>query len=136
MSGLVREFLFVYGTLKRGSDNAMRRLLAMRARFVSDGWFNGRLYQVSWYPAAMPSELPQDRVYGEVYELTDPGILARLDDYEECGERHAVPWEYRREICPVSPAGGAVIRAWVYVYNRDVSNLCRIASGDFAVQSA
>lgn len=131
------EYLFVYGTLRRGSDNEMYRLLATHARFLAEGWFNGRLYQVTWYPGAIPSALPQDKVHGEVYELPEPAhLLPSIDDYEECSEQYPEPREYRREKCSISIDGGEVIEAWVYIYNRDAGNLRRIASGDFFKQSS
>lgn len=130
-------YLFVYGTLRRGSDNDMYRLLAAQAHLLAPGWFNGQLYRVNWYPCAIPSTLPQERVYGEVYVLSDPDtLLPQLDDYEECSERYPEPREYRREQRPVTLAGGEVIAAWIYLYNREVAGLQRIASGDFFEQPA
>lgn len=132
----IKEYLFVYGTLRRDSNNDMYRLLARHARFLSDGWFNGKLYNVTYYPCAIPSEIPEDKVYGEIYELLDPEyILPSLDDYEECSEKFPDPKEYRREMRQISLVNGDVIGAWVYIYNLDVGNLHPIKSGDFFNQN-
>lgn len=131
-----REYLFVYGTLRRDSNNDMYKLLARHAKFLSDGWFNGKLYNVTYYPCAISTEMPDDKVYGEVYELPHPDfILPILDEYEECGEKFPTPQEYRREKKQIYVTNEGMVDAWVYIYNRDVSHLRRIESGDFYNQS-
>ncbi|HUV99511.1 MAG TPA: gamma-glutamylcyclotransferase family protein [Gallionella sp.] len=132
MANPIKNYLFVYGTLRRDGDNDMYKLLARHARFLCDGWFNGKLYNVTYYPCAVPSDIPEDKVYGEVYELLEPEyILQKLDDYEECSEKFPPPREYRREIRSIHIANDDVIDAWIYIYNYDVGNLRQIKSGDF-----
>ena len=73
--------VFVYGTLRRDlADNAVTRAFRAGARFVADGWLPGALYAVGWYPALV--ETGPGHVRGEVWELTAPGLLRVLDEYE------------------------------------------------------
>jgi len=126
------QYLFVYGTLRRCSDNDMRKLLELDAEFLSCAWFNGKLFKVTYYPCAIPSVDPSDRVYGELYRLKSPKyILEKLDDYEECSDKYPDPKEYIRESKLVHASTGDSIRAWIYIYNRSVEGLVQIMSGDF-----
>jgi gamma-glutamylcyclotransferase (GGCT)/AIG2-like uncharacterized protein YtfP len=72
-------YVFVYGTLKRGSDN--HRELAGQ-RFVGPARTSPafRLYQLNGYPGMV--EAPDGlSIEGELWEV-DPGGLDRLDRFE------------------------------------------------------
>ncbi|WP_445766002.1 gamma-glutamylcyclotransferase family protein [Rheinheimera sp.] len=126
------EFLFVYGTLRQNANHPMHQQLATHARFVAMACLQARLYQVSYYPGAVPSSFACDQVIGELYQLLQPEqLLPLLDNYEECGPGFAQPQEYRRELQQVALEDGASVSAWVYIYNRDTSALTQIPSGDF-----
>lgn len=126
------EHLFVYGTLRRDATHEMSRFLAAHAEHLGAASFQGRLYRISWYPGAVPSDDPADQVRGDVYELRDVElVLARLDDFEACGPGHSEPTEYLRKRETVRLTDGRLLEAWVYVFNRAVDRLERIASGDF-----
>lgn len=127
------DYLFVYGTLRRDSRSEMFHLLARHAVFVGDSTFQGKLFRVDYYPGVVASENPNDVVHGEVYKLIASDIvLARLDDYEECGPGYPEPHEYIRRKQNVTLNGeGSVIPAWIYLYNRPIAGLELIPSGDF-----
>ena len=126
------EFIFVYGTLRRGGAAAPRRLLERHGRYLAEGALAGRLYEVRGYPGLILSNLPGDRVHGELYRITRAAPLLRLlDEYEGCSPSHPRPHEYVRRKCPVLTAEGAAVPAWVYVYNRSVRALRRITCGDY-----
>lgn len=129
------ERLFVYGTLTRASSHPLAQELAQRAVFEGEARFNGRLYLVSHYPAVVPSDLPEEWVHGEVFVIRDPGFLVALDRYEECGPEDPQPTEYRRLQQNVVMESGESVAAWMYVYNRPVADLRRIASGQFHPES-
>lgn len=127
------DYLFVYGTLRRNGENGVNRLLAPYADFVGAAVYQGRLYRVDDYPGAVPSDRPQDRVYGEVYRLRCPDTaLARLDEYEECGPAFPAPAEYLRRKQRVTLKSGEAVAAWVYIYNRPTARLQPIPSGEFS----
>lgn len=125
-------FIFVYGTLRKGTAAPMHRILARHGKFVADGFMQGRLYDVGDYPGAIESDSPGDRVYGELYRIANGGVvLPILDQYEGCTGKFPAPHEYIRNKLPVTRLGGGKVSAWVYLFNHDVSGLERIASGDY-----
>jgi gamma-glutamylcyclotransferase (GGCT)/AIG2-like uncharacterized protein YtfP len=123
--------LFVYGTLMRGFDHPMAKLLSRSAEFVGEAHCQGRLYLVTHYPGLVLSDAADDVVFGELVRLHRPEeSLATLDEYEGCGPGVASP-QYLRQVLAVTRDDGTVSEAWTYVYNRPVAKLTRIASGRF-----
>jgi len=131
------NLLFVYGTLRQRNANAMAAYLAARAEFVTGGWFQGQMYQITYYPGVIASDQPCDRVYGEVYRLNDAqAVLAVLDDYEECGAQYTQPAEYQRVSTSIIGVDGCVLEpVWIYLYQWPLAGKARIASGDFMQQT-
>jgi gamma-glutamylcyclotransferase (GGCT)/AIG2-like uncharacterized protein YtfP len=129
---MTSDRLFVYGTLMRGFDHPMARLLTANADFLGDAHCRGRLYLVRHYPGLVLSGDPADIVRGELYRLREPDALLReFDIYEACGEGFAEPTEYIRQMLPVMLADGTAGEAWTYIYNWPVTELPLIASGRF-----
>jgi gamma-glutamylcyclotransferase (GGCT)/AIG2-like uncharacterized protein YtfP len=96
----------------------------------------GRLYRVSWYPGAVDSADPAQRVHGEVWALEDPKrALAWLDDYEGIA-RPGESGDYGRLERPVQLATGAELTAWVYLYQREVTRLQAISDGRWSAATA
>jgi gamma-glutamylcyclotransferase (GGCT)/AIG2-like uncharacterized protein YtfP len=129
---MTSDRLFVYGTLMRGFDHPMARLLSANADFLGPATCRGRLYLVKHYPGLLLSDDPADLVFGELYRLRQrDAMLREFDMYEACGEGFAQPTEYLRQTLQVALDDGAASEAWTYVYNWPVTNLPRIASGRF-----
>ena len=129
---MTSDHLFVYGTLMRGFDHPMARLLSRSADFIGEARCRGRLYRVKHYPGLVLSDDADDVVFGELFRLRRPAeCLREFDMYEACGEGFAEPTEYVRRMLQVAPGNGAVSEAWTYVYNWPVAHLPRIASGRF-----
>jgi gamma-glutamylcyclotransferase (GGCT)/AIG2-like uncharacterized protein YtfP len=129
---MISDLLFVYGTLMRGFEHPMARLLSANAEFLGEATCRGRLYLVKHYPGLVLSEDPGDIVFGELYRLQERcALLREFDMYEACGEGFAAPTEYVREMLPVTLGDGEAGEAWTYIYNWPVTNLPRIASGRF-----
>ena len=129
---MTSDRLFVYGSLMRGFDHPMARLLSANADFVGEAKCRGRLYLVKHYPGLLLSDDPADLVFGELYRLRQrDAMLREFDMYEACGESLAQPTEYLRQALQVALDDGAASEAWTYVYNWPVTNLPRIASGRF-----
>jgi gamma-glutamylcyclotransferase (GGCT)/AIG2-like uncharacterized protein YtfP len=103
------DHLFVYGTLRRGSNNEVARLLQGQARFVGNARMQGRLWGLGRYPGAVPAANRDEWVRGEVYQMDDPtGLLAVLDEYEG--------FDFERGISSVQLDEGRTIECWVYLY--------------------
>ena len=129
---MTSDRLFVYGTLMRGFDHPMAKLLSRSADFLGEATCRGRLYLVKHYPGLVLSDDPADVVFGELYRLRAPDELLReFDMYEACGEGFAEPTEYVRQMLPVTSEGHSDDDAWTYIYNWPVAQLSRIASGRF-----
>jgi gamma-glutamylcyclotransferase (GGCT)/AIG2-like uncharacterized protein YtfP len=129
---MTSDLLFVYGTLMRGFDHPMARLLAAHADFLGQAACRGRLVLVKHYPGLLLSDAPSEVVHGELFRLRAPDELLReLDMYEACGEGFPEPTEYLRELIEVRGDDGSVGQAWTYVYNWPVTDLPVIASGKF-----
>ena len=129
---MISDRLFVYGTLMRGYDHPMAKLLAANADFLGQATCRGRLYLVRHYPGLLTSDDPADIVHGELFRLRERDALLReLDMYEACGEGFAEPTEYVRRMLSVKLADGTASEAWTYLYNWPVAHLPRIASGRF-----
>ena len=128
----MQDRLFVYGTLMRGFDHPMAKLLSRSADFIGEASCRGRLYRVKHYPGLVLSDDASEVVFGELYQLRQPvELLREFDMYEACGEGFAEPTEYLRQMLSVTLRDGAVSEAWTYVYNWPVAHLPRIASGRF-----
>ncbi|HVV40408.1 MAG TPA: gamma-glutamylcyclotransferase family protein [Nitrobacter sp.] len=129
---MMLDLLFVYGTLMRGYDHPMSRLLSANAVFEGEATCRGRLHLIRHYPGLVLSDAAADVVHGELYRLREPDALLReFDMYEACGEGFPEPTEYVRRVLPVSRADGGAADAWTYIYNWPVTDLPRIVSGRF-----
>jgi gamma-glutamylcyclotransferase (GGCT)/AIG2-like uncharacterized protein YtfP len=129
---MTSNHLFVYGTLMRGFDHPMAQLLSRSADFIGEARCRGRLYLIKHYPGLVPSDEPDDAVFGELYRLRSAAELLReFDMYEACGEGFKEPTEYVRRVLAVTSGEGAASEAWTYLYNWPVAHLPRIASGRF-----
>ncbi|KJC44978.1 hypothetical protein UP09_15245 [Bradyrhizobium sp. LTSP885] len=129
---MISDLLFVYGTLMRGFDHPMAKLLAANADFLGEAQCRGRLYLVKHYPGLANSADPADIVHGELFRLRAPEVMLReFDMYEACGEGFAPPTEYVREMLPVTLADGSAGKAWTYIYNWPATDLPLIESGRF-----
>jgi gamma-glutamylcyclotransferase (GGCT)/AIG2-like uncharacterized protein YtfP len=86
------------------------------------------LYDVGPYPALRPGRTAAEHVRGVVIEFADgAAALPLLDAYEEA----VAATLYVRRRCRARLANGRTVTAWVYIYNRPVTGLQRIASGDW-----
>ena len=132
---MISDRLFVYGTLMRGFDHPMAKLLSRSADFLGEARCQGRLYLIKHYPGLVLSDNPTDIVSGELYRLRDrDALLGEFDMYEACGEGFPEPTEYLRQMLQVKLADGTAGEAWTYVYNWPVTGLPHIASGKFLEQ--
>jgi gamma-glutamylcyclotransferase (GGCT)/AIG2-like uncharacterized protein YtfP len=122
--------LFVYGSLMASAGHAMGERLRREARLLGAATIQGRLYKISWYPGAVASRDPGERVHGEVYALAQPSrALAWLDRYEGIAPGTTRYAEYERVEQPVRLASGEEIAAWVYLYRGDVAGLSTAPDG-------
>lgn len=126
------SYLFVYGSLLKDQDNAMACFLQEHSTFINEGFFNGRLYQVSWFPGAVLSDQKSDRVYGHIFQLNDDRVVFPvLDDYEGIGESYEEPQLFKKVLVSVRLKNGQNLNCWTYLYNRSVDELQQITTGNY-----
>jgi gamma-glutamylcyclotransferase (GGCT)/AIG2-like uncharacterized protein YtfP len=129
---VISDLLFVYGTLMRGYEHPMARLLSANAEFLGEASCRGKLYKVKHYPGLVLSNDAGDIVFGELYRLRAvDDLLREFDMYEACGEGFPEPTQYVRQMLPVTLADGSKRDVWTYIYNWPVTGLSRIESGRF-----
>ncbi len=128
------DLLFVYGTLMRGYDHPMSRLLSSNAAFEGEARCRGRLHLIRHYPGLVLSDDRADIVH---WRTLSPArardrCCAEFDMYEACGEGFKEPTEYLRQVLPASRRGDGVLRveAWTYLYNWPVDKVAADRVGD------
>ena len=130
---MISDRLFVYGTLMRGFDHPMAKLLSVNADFLGEARCRGRLYLIKHYPGLVLSEDPADVVFGELFRLRDRDALLReFDMYEACGEGFPQPTEYLRRMLSLTLADGSAREAWTYVYNWPVAETAAHRLGEIS----
>ncbi|MCF8273235.1 MAG: gamma-glutamylcyclotransferase [Flavobacteriaceae bacterium] len=129
------DYLFVYGTLLKDFDSYMSKFLERNSDFIGDGYFNGKLFEVSWYPAAILSNISSEKVFGHIFKIHENDKTFKiLDDYEGIGDTSECPNEYRRELINAYLNTGDMLKVWVYIYNQSTENLRFIPSGNYLIQ--
>jgi gamma-glutamylcyclotransferase (GGCT)/AIG2-like uncharacterized protein YtfP len=132
----VTPYLFVYGTLRQGTGHPMSQYLSKNANLLGIGHTHGRLYRISWYPGAVVSAHPDERIVGELYELHQEGVLKRLDQYEDYNPDRPEQSDFvRRLVTAYLAEDPAPIQAWIYEYNRPITYCDWLVSGDFLKES-
>lgn len=135
-----KEFLFVYGKLKREFDNEYSKFLKKNSKLVDGGLVHGVMYKIKDQDEVYPGLIKKNNgyIYGELYLLKGNAqrTLKYLDEYE------MTPNLFMRErvnVCrlnnkttmfPVTTS--PVVTAWIYTYNKDVTNCEIIADGVFS----
>lgn len=126
----MRKLVFFYGTLMAGFDRRRQAGLEEGLRYIGRGTIKAALFDVGLYPAAVPA--PDRKVWGEVYEVTDPdAVLPSLDGIEGYSPAKPDSSLYLRAVTEVSLPTGPTLQAWVYFYNAPLGQAPRITSGDY-----
>ena len=97
---MICDRLFVYGTLMRGFDHPMARLLSANADFLGEATCRGRLYLVKHYPGLVLSDDPAD-IPARIEELRSEMLLAaeELEFEKAAGLRDQVE-QLRAQLSP------------------------------------
>lgn len=124
------ELLFVYGTLRPALASGGHGGLVRDLERAGDATLPGLLLDLGAYPGLVAGD---GVVHGELLRITDPGRLAALDDYEDCGGTEPL---FRRERATARRVDGTPVAVWVYRYARPAPHARPIASGDYAAHVA
>jgi len=127
--------LFIYGTLMSSATGALgkaqRERLTRESRSLGAATMTGaRLYDLGRYPGLVESGAASDIVHGEVVLLANPArTFLWLDTYEEVVPSDPTASEYARMERTVRLQRGGELKAWVYVFLKDVARRRAIAGG-------
>lgn len=121
----MKEYLFVYGTLRKDYDLKLKNKVSDDLQYVGQGKVGASLYDIGKYPGAVRSS-KGDEVIGDVFEVTDPErVLGILDKYEGI-DPSGRPSEFVRKRNKVRLRNGKEVTAWVYWYNFDPAKKLKI----------
>lgn len=125
--------VFVYGTLRPGLEN-YKRILQNKTASEIPAAMKGKMYSVNTelsYPCVIEGE---DTIQGELMVIKEEyywDVLKDLDwleDYQEDDEEGSL---YLRRLREVNLQNGEKAIAWVYLWNRGVSEELYVKSGDW-----
>lgn len=116
---LVGEKIIVYGTLR--PQGRAFHLIDGSAKHLGEAVVQAaNLYDIGPFPGVKLSDSFNDRIIGDVFEITDRSLPPRLDQYE------GYPNLYNRQLVKTSLGD-----AWIYTYNGDVKGMPLVKSGDW-----
>lgn len=111
-------------------DRPGRRRVEQFLSYAGRGTIAGALFDLGIYPAAIPAS--EGRVWGELYEMTQPDIvLESLDEIEGFRSEEPESSLYTRVATAVTLEDGRTVNAWTYFYNAPLGRAERIESGDY-----
>lgn len=115
----------VYGLLRKGASGFAQFGLERAFRPLGPCRIPGLIYDLGGYPGLVDGE---GAVIGELFEVADPSVIARLDTFEDYYPQAPDRSRYlRRQITLLTPA----CKAWVYLWNLPVTGFARVESGDW-----
>ncbi|WP_439634508.1 gamma-glutamylcyclotransferase family protein [Glycocaulis sp.] len=115
----------VYGLLRKGASGFAQFGLERAFRPLGPCRIPGVIHDLGGYPGLVDGE---GAVIGELFEVADPSVIARLDAFEDYYPQAPDRSRYlRRQITLLTPAR----KAWVYLWNLPVTGFARVESGDW-----
>ena len=126
----MKEYLFVYGTLRKDYDLKLKNKVSEDLQYVGQGKVGASMYDIGRYPGAVRSSAG-DEVIGDVFELTDTERVLRILDKYEGIDPSGKPSEFVRKRGKIRLRNGKEVTAWVYWYNFDLSKKVKIKQKNY-----
>lgn len=124
--------LFVYGSLLSGFKSHAYDYIKRYFKLLGEASVTGTMYDLGTHPVAISKNTGRT-IKGELYEIINPHELsfaiAQIDDHEGMYPEEGEEVFFEREAADII-FNGATITAWIYWYNRDVSDKPVVESGD------
>ena len=133
-----KQRIFVYGTLRSGSQNEFFNLLKSSSKRIGPGKLNARLYDLGQSPGAKPGNDKKQVTVGEVYEVDQKNwgeLINKLDEYEGFDANNLVDSEYIRKKETIK-MGSKNVSAWIYWYNLPLRGRRPIKKGDYVMHKS
>ncbi len=138
--------LFVYGTLSPDLAPPALQPFVRQLTEIGKASIAGILYDLGEYPGAVePTSLentyvaggvggnPEEpRVHGTLYELRDPKLLLKFDEYEGIDPARPEDSLFVRRQVFARLAKGEQVYCWAYFYNRPVNAAVAIPGGIYS----
>lgn len=115
----------VYGLLRAGESGFAKFGLAEAFAPLGPCLIPGALYDLGAYPGLVAGE---GGVVGELFEVRDAGVMARLDPFEDYWPDDPDRSRYARRKVPLLEPDRD---AWVYLWVRGLDGARRIETGDW-----
>jgi gamma-glutamylaminecyclotransferase len=127
---MIKEKVFVYGTLKRGGSNFNSRLSGKDTVFISQGItrkkFNMRAQGYPFVDSRFTNQYDAN-IKGELFEVTFDTLRGPLDGLE------GHPNFFKRKRTLISLEDGTQQYAWMYFLNHGGETGHAVPSGDYSV---
>ena len=125
------EYLFVYGTLRKGVELPINKQIQKHLEWIGQAEMQGELFDIGEYPGAKQlSNDVESFIKGDVFKILDQKVLKVLDDYEGFYANEPDSSEYLRKDEMLELDGKKII-VWLYWYNRSTDNKIRIRHKDY-----
>lgn len=121
----MKQYLFVYGTLRKDYDLKLKSRVSGAMQYIGQGKVGASLYDIGRYPGAVRSTAG-DEVVGDVFLIHDPERVLRILDKYEGISGDGRPSEFVRKRNRVQLRSGKRVNAWVYWYNFDLAKKIKI----------
>ncbi|MEO7313035.1 MAG: gamma-glutamylcyclotransferase family protein [Chitinophagaceae bacterium] len=126
------DYLFVYGTLRRGVEISINKEIGGDVEWVSKSEIKGALYDIGEYPGATKSPGNKSTIRGDIFRLNNAKkVLKTLDAYEGFYPDKLSTSEYLRKKESIEMDNGEILDVWVYWYNLPVEGKQRIRHKDY-----
>ena len=119
----VKNYLFVYGTLRNTYNLKLKDKVSKELEYLGSAKIGASLYDLGKYPGVVRED-KKSEVIGDVFIVNNPlKVFGILDKYE--GN------EFTRTRKRVHLKSGKSINAWIYWYNRNPEGKQRIRQKDY-----
>ena len=124
------QYLFVYGTLRKGISNGTFNYINPYITLQGVAMVKGECYQYKNLPALVSGNLEQD-IEGDLYKINDveaiSWVLMQLDDLKGMKPDNSDTPLYKRSVTTVT-FENSNIEAWIYLFNGEIAGLPRLES--------
>lgn len=127
--------LFVfYGLLKQGASGQPASLpLATAGEFGSSCRFRGRMVDLGGFPGVVAGD---DLCHGILWTVHDIAIVPEMDNFEDVTDDPVTSLYLRKRIAVCDDAGAETGEmAWIYWYNKDVSDCPAVTGGNWPLDA-